>query len=90
MATKASISADISKRLNVNKSQSLKITNAFFDLIAKRSKKDKVKLNKFGTFTIHQTKERLGRNPKTKESYIITKMFKVKFKPSNMVREVLN
>ena len=40
-------------------------------LIVNIKDKNKVKITKFGTFTIKQKKKRIGRNPKTKEEKII-------------------
>ena len=44
----------------------------------------------FGTFYSHKTPKRIGRNPKTKDSYIIQPRIKINFKPSNKVRGTLN
>ena len=50
----------------------------------------KLKLSKFGTFTIRQKKSRIGRNPKTKETKIITSRDVVLFKPSKEFKEFIN
>ena len=50
----------------------------------------KLKLSKFGTFTIRQKKSRIGRNPKTKESKIISSRDVVLFKPSKEFKEFVN
>ena len=50
----------------------------------------KLKLSKFGTFTIRQKKSRIGRNPKTKETKIISSRDVVLFKPSKEFREFVN
>ena len=50
----------------------------------------KLKLSKFGTFSIRQKKSRIGRNPKTKESKIISSREVVLFKPSKEFREFIN
>tara|TARA_B100000927_G_scaffold5271_1_gene4125 strand:- start:407 stop:706 length:300 start_codon:yes stop_codon:yes gene_type:complete len=50
----------------------------------------KLKLSKFGTFTIRQKKSRIGRNPKTKESKIISSRDVVLFKPSKEFRDLIN
>tara|TARA_B100001093_G_scaffold31840_1_gene27550 strand:- start:3152 stop:3451 length:300 start_codon:yes stop_codon:yes gene_type:complete len=54
-----------------------------------RSEK-KLKLSRFGTFTIRQKKSRVGRNPKTKESKIISSRDVVLFKPSKEFKEFIN
>ena len=52
--------------------------------------KAKVKLSKFGTFTIRQKKSRIGRNPKTKEAKVISSRDVVLFKPSKEFKEFIN
>ena len=50
----------------------------------------KLKLSKFGTFKIRQKKSRIGRNPKTKESKIISSRDVVLFKASKEFKELIN
>ncbi len=50
----------------------------------------KLKLSKFGTFSIRQKKSRVGRNPKTKESKVISSRQVVLFKPSKEFKEFIN
>ena len=50
----------------------------------------KLKLSKFGTFSIRQKKTRIGRNPKTKETKMISSRDVVLFKPSKDFKEFIN
>ena len=50
----------------------------------------KLKLSKFGTFSIRQKKSRIGRNPKTKEKKVISSRNVVLFKPSKEFKEFIN
>ena len=50
----------------------------------------KLKLSKFGTFSIRQKKSRIGRNPKTKETKTISSRDVVLFKPSKDFKEFIN
>ena len=50
----------------------------------------KLKLSKFGTFSIRQKKSRIGRNPKTKETKTISSRKVVLFKPSKEFKEFIN
>ena len=50
----------------------------------------KLKLSKFGTFSIRKKKIRIGRNPKTKEEKIISSRNVVLFKPSKEFKEFIN
>ena len=50
----------------------------------------KLKLSKFGTFSIRSKKSRIGRNPKTKEQKIISSRNVVLFKPSKEFKKLVN
>jgi len=90
MVTKANISKNISNELNISEKESKKIFEKFIELIVSESVKKNIKLNGFGVFRIHHTPKRIGRNPKTKESYIIKPMKKLIFKSSQKIKEILN
>ena len=67
------------------------LINDFFQTIIENLSKEKtLKLSKFGTFSIRQKKSRIGRNPKTKESKVISSRDVVLFKPSNEFKEFIN
>ena len=50
----------------------------------------KLKLSKFGTFSIRQKNSRIGRNPKTRETKVISSRDVVLFKPSKEFKEFIN
>ena len=63
----------------------------FLFTIANNIKNEKkLKLSKFGTFSIRQKKSRVGRNPKTKENKIISERKVILFKPSKEFKEFIN
>ena len=49
-----------------------------------------VKIHNFGTFRLKNKKERIGRNPKTKEVAKITSRKVVKFRPSSIFKKKIN
>ena len=53
-------------------------------------KHKKVKISKFGTFTLREKKQRIGRNPKTKEKKIISARNVILFKPSKEFKNYIN
>ena len=63
---------------------------SFLLLIKFQSKSKSLKLSGFGTFSFKKTPKRVGRNPKTQDSYIIPEIKKLNFKPSNKAKEHLN
>ena len=63
----------------------------FFSLIVMNLKKEKkLKITKFGTFTIRLKNSRVARNPKTKERKIVSERYVVLFKPSKNFKELIN
>jgi integration host factor subunit alpha len=50
----------------------------------------KLKLSKFGTFSIRSKKSRMGRNPKTKEQKTISNRDVVLFKASKEFKDLVN
>ena len=77
-----------SKALISSKSSSL-ILEAFLSFI-KQNKRHRVKISKFGTYYLHKSPARIGRNPKTKEEFKIPGSEKLSFKASNKVKSILN
>ena len=77
-----------SKALISSKSSSL-VLEAFLSFI-KRNKSHKIKISKFGTYYLHNSPARTGRNPKTKEEFKIPATKRLAFKASNKVRSILN
>ena len=49
-----------------------------------------VMLTSFGSFTVHQKKERLGRNPRTREPARISARRVLRFKPSPVLKMRIN
>ena len=50
----------------------------------------KIKITKFGTFSIRNKKGRIGRNPITKENKVISDRNVVLFKPSKEFKDLVN
>ena len=66
------------------------IEDFFFTIVTQLRKEKKIKLSKFGTFSLREKKQRIGRNPKTKEEKLITGRTVVLFKPSKEFKEFIN
>jgi nucleoid DNA-binding protein len=77
-----------SKALITSKTSSL-VLESFLNYI-KQNKRHKIKISKFGTFYLHKTPARVGRNPKTKEEFKILASSKLTLKASNKVKSSLN
>ena len=78
-------------QLGFSKLISENLIEDFLSTIVTNIKQEKkLKLSKFGTFSIRQKKSRIGRNPKTKETKTISSRDVVLFKPSKEFREFIN
>ena len=86
---KKDIEKNISSKALFSSKTSNLFLNAFLDLI-KENKRKKIKISKFGTYYLHKSPARIGRNPKTKEEFKILASKKLAFKASNKVKSILN
>ena len=78
-------------QLGFSKQISENLIEDFLSTIVSNIKQEKkLKLSKFGTFSIRQKKSRIGRNPKTKETKMISSRDVVLFKPSKEFKDFVN
>ena len=78
-------------QIGFSKQISENLIEEFFALIVSNLiNEKKLKISKFGTFSIRKKKSRIGRNPKTKETKIISDREVVLFKPSKEFKEYIN
>jgi len=87
---KKDICNNISSKALITKDDSKEFLVNFLNLVTSKSKSRIVKISNFGTFFVKNTPKRLGRNPKTKEEFVISKRSKLFFKPSNKIRRIMN
>ena len=88
--TKKNILKSLTKKTNFTSGEARIILESLLVLIKTKSKLGSVKLNGFGSFSYKKTPKRIGRNPKTKDSYIIPISNKLSFRPSNKIKESIN
>ena len=89
--TRKDLSIKIHKNIGFSKSLCLKIIDDFFENITHEIiKLNKTKISSFGTFSILNKGERIGRNPKTKIEAKIVARKVVKFKPSLILKKKIN
>ena len=89
--TKKHLSEILKKELKLPVDTSDSLVDEFFQAIktALRSQKN-LKLSGFGSFEIFTTKERMGRNPRSMESYKIPSQNKVRFSSTSKAKYFLN
>ena len=81
---------NLSRELGFSSNYSKKIINELIIIIIQNIKKGDFILKNLGTFKIRKKKERVGRNPKTKEKFIISERNSVIFIPSKKIIDKLN
>ena len=52
--------------------------------------KKKIMIRNFGSLVLRKKKERMGRNPKTKEEYKISKRYAITFYPAKNLKQSIN
>ena len=89
--TKKDLVSSVYMQVGFSKLISENLIDEFFHLIIENLRKEKkIKISKFGTFSIREKKSRIGRNPKTKEEKNISKRQVVLFKPSKEFKDLIN
>ena len=88
--TKKSLTASLSNKTGFSNQLSKKLINDFFDTLIELLKNNKLSLKNIGTFKLINKKERLGRNPKTKEKFIISSRKSLSFIASKKILNILN
>jgi|TARA_B100001939_G_C16681116_1_gene504420 integration host factor subunit alpha len=89
--TKKDLVNSVYMQLGFSKEISENLIEDFFSSVFISVKKDgKLKLSKFGTFSLREKKSRVGRNPKTKEEKTISARKVVLFKPSKEFKDLIN
>lgn len=87
---KAGLIEYVAKQTKMSKRQAEAAVNATLDGIKNGLRKDKgVQLVGFGSFTITQTKPRMGRNPQTGEPIKIKATRRVKFRAGKEFKKLL-
>ncbi|MDH5672395.1 MAG: integration host factor subunit alpha [Myxococcales bacterium] len=74
-----------------SKKESAEVVEAVFDAMKETlAAGDKVKISGFGNFVVREKKQRIGRNPQTGEPIPISARRVLTFKPSQVLKNVLN
>jgi integration host factor subunit alpha len=89
--TKADLVEAIHTRVGFSKKESADIVEMVFDTIKETLEKgEKIKISGFGNFEVRDKRSRVGRNPQTGEVIEISARRVLTFKPSQVLRSVLN
>ena len=89
--TKKDLINSVYMQIGFSKNISENLIDDFLTTIKENLKTEKkLKLSKFGTFSIRSKKSRIGRNPKTKEQKTISDRDVVLFKASKEFKDLVN
>jgi integration host factor subunit alpha len=89
--TKKDLINSIYMQLGFSKNISENLIDDFLlTIIVNLKNEKKIKLSKFGTFSIRAKKSRIGRNPLTKEQKVISDRDVVLFKASKEFKDLVN
>ncbi len=87
---KIDISNTLGKRKGFSYSYAKKLIDDLIDIIILEIKDGHLILKNIGTFKTIKKKERLGRNPKTLENFIISERNSVSFTASKKITNLIN
>ncbi len=87
---KIDLSKNISKKIGVSVSLSKKLTEDLLEILSNKIKDNDLNLKNVGSFRIIYKKDRIGRNPKTKEEFMIRSRKSISFTASKNLIEKMN
>ncbi len=89
--TRADLSEAVHRQIGLSRSESADLVKSVLDLISDTLVDGQsVKLSSFGTFMVRSKNGRVGRNPKTGEEVPITPRRVLVFRPSQVMKNVIN
>ena len=81
---------NLSLKTGFSENYSKKLISELISIFSSQIKNGKLNLKDLGVFKITNKKERIGRNPKTKEQFIISARKSISFTPSQKLFQKLN
>jgi integration host factor subunit alpha len=89
--TRADLTETLHRDIGLSRTESADMVNSVLDLIADELVLgNTVKLSSFGTFMLRDKRQRMGRNPKTGEEVPITPRRVLVFRPSQVMKNIVN
>ena len=89
--TRQDIANAVNNQLGLSRNESAELVESVLEELSICFEKgEQVKISSFGTFSVSQKTERVGRNPKSGEEAVITPRRVLSFRPSSQMRERVN
>lgn len=86
--TRMDLAEAVFREVGLSRHESSQMVETVLDLISDALVKgEQVKISSFGTFSIRDKNERVGRNPKTGEEVPITPRRVLTFRPSHLMKD---
>ena len=88
--TRADIAEALYQELGFSHTDSFKLIEKTLSCVTDAfARQEEVKIARFASFIPHKKAKRMGRNPKTGTSHVITERTVLSFKPSNALKKAL-
>ena len=89
--TRAHLSEAVYQEIGLSRHESAQLIESIFEEIAASLEKgENVKLSSFGSFLVRHKRGRMGRNPKTGEAVPIKPRKVLVFRPSNVLKNMVD
>ena len=89
--TRAELTEAVYEEVGLSRNESAELVEAVLGEMSNAlTRGESVKISSFGSFTIRNKSERIGRNPKTGEEVPITSRRVIIFKPSHVLKNRIN
>lgn len=89
--TRADLTDAIYRSLGISRNESSDFVDQILEEVSVSLERgETVKISSFGTFSVRQKKQRMGRNPKTGEEVPITPRRVVTFRASHVLKDQIN
>ncbi len=89
--TRADLAEAVHRKIGLSRTEFAELVKTVLDLVSDSLVKgDQVKLSSFGTFDVRDKRQRIGRNPKTGEEVPITPRRVLVFRPSQIMKAMVN
>ncbi len=89
--TKADIVERIYEKVGFSKKEATDVVESIFEIIKGHLEQgEKIKISGFGNFVLNSKRPRKGRNPQTGEEIVISGRRVLSFKPSPVLKKVIN
>ena len=86
--TRADLTESVYRNIGLSRNESSELVETVLEEICSCLESgEEIKLSSFGTFSVHEKKQRVGRNPKTGIEAVITPRRVLSFRPSHILKD---